>query len=300
MPQKDFLAFITAEAARYSGFTLVMKARVEALVEDGGAICGVRYRGADGWHEVRAPLTVAADGRFSRVRRLAGFTPVSTSAPIDVLWFRVSRQPGDPGEALARVAEGHLFILLQRGDQWQVAGVIVKGTYQELRSRGIEELQRTFAAAMPELSDRAQELHGWRQVSLLSVESNRMRRWYRPGLLLIGDAAHTMSPVGGVGINYAIQDAVVAYNVLAAPLQMGEVTERQLARVQRAREWPVRVIQAWQSTMQDVVLGRVLRATGPVEMPRLVRLALRLPGIGRWPARLVGLGLWRVHVRERV
>jgi 2-polyprenyl-6-methoxyphenol hydroxylase-like FAD-dependent oxidoreductase len=298
MPQKDFLEFITSQAQRSPHFRLVMRARVEELIEDDGVVRGVRYRGEDGWHELRAPLTVAADGRFSRVRRLAGFEPIKTSPPIDVLWFRLPRRPEDPLDMLGRVGGGHLLILLNRGEQWQVADAIPKGTYQQLRAGGIEALRATVASAIPELADRVAALQDWKQVSLLSVESNRLRRWYRPGLLLIGDAAHTMSPVGGVGINYAIQDAVVAANVLGDGLKAGRVSERELARVQWAREWPTRAIQAMQAVVQDVVLNEVLQSTGAVRLPWLGRALMRLPGTRTLPARLVGFGLVPVHVRN--
>jgi 2-polyprenyl-6-methoxyphenol hydroxylase-like FAD-dependent oxidoreductase len=297
MPQKDFLEFIVMEARRSPHFRLEMRARVEGLIEEGGAVRGVRYRGEDGWHEVRAALTVAADGRFSRMRKLAGLEPIATSAPIDVLWFRLPRREGDPGEALGYAGGGHLLILLNRGEQWQVADAIPKGTYQQLRADGIAALRATIAAQVPWLADRADTLEDWKQVSLLSVESNRLRRWHRPGLLLIGDAAHTMSPVGGVGINYAIQDAVVAANWLGRPLRAGRVTDGDLARVQRARELPTRVIQAVQARVQDAVMNRVLATSGPARIPRWVELGLRTPGVRALPPRLVGFGVVPVHVK---
>ena len=298
LPQKDFLDLITAEARRSPNFRLVMGARVEELVEEGGVVRGVRYRGQDGWHEVRAPLTVGADGRFSRLRRLAGFTPIETSPPMDVLWFRVPRQPGDPTESFGRLGNGHVLIALHRFDQWQVGYVIPKGSYQTLHAAGLEALRLAVADLAPELAENMAGLQDWKQVSLLSVASNRLPRWYRPGLLLIGDAAHTMSPVAGVGINYAIQDAVVAANVLGEPLKAGRVEPRDLAAVQRRREWPTRFIQGAQTLAQKRVVTDALRSRGPIRIPGWVRLVLGLPGVRWLPPRLVGIGLWPVHVKD--
>ncbi len=303
MPQTSFLKFITGEAGRYPNFRLVMEARVRELVEEDGTIRGVRYEGENGWHEVRAVLTVGADGRGSRVRRLAGFEPKKTSPPMDVLWFKLPREPDDPEGALGRVGRGHIAILLDRFDYWQAGYVIPKGTFPELRREGIESLRRSFAELVPEFADRIEHLEDWRQVSLLSVESSRCPRWYRPGLLLIGDAAHVMSPVGGVGINYAIQDAVVAANVLAGPLKesqerLKDLDTRYLAAVQRRRELPTRFIQAIQTQIQRRVLANVLRSDRPLAPPGWLRLLPRVPLVRSVPARIVGFGLWPVRVKE--
>ena len=220
-----------------------MCAPAQELVEEAGVIRGVRYRARDGWHEVRALLTVGADGRFSRVRRLAGLEPVRISSPMDVLWFRLPRRPTDPAGVLGRGGRGKMMALLDRGDSWQVGYVIPKGAFQELRQAGLAAVKRSLAELMPELADRLESLQEWRQVALLTVEANRLPRWYRSGLLLIGDAAHVASPVGGVGINLAIHDAVVAANVLTGPLTGGRVRLSDLARVQRRREWPTRIMQ---------------------------------------------------------
>jgi 2-polyprenyl-6-methoxyphenol hydroxylase-like FAD-dependent oxidoreductase len=302
MPQKDFLEFITEEAKRYPYFRLVMEARVRELVEEDGVIRGVRYESEDGWHEVRAVLTVGADGRGSRMRRLAGFEPKKTSPPMDVLWFKLPREPDDPEGAMGLVGRGHIAILLDRFDYWQAGYVIPKGTYPELRHEGIESLRRSFAELIPEFADRLERLEDWRQVSLLSVESSRCPRWYRPGLLLIGDAAHVMSPVGGVGINYAIQDAVVAANVLAEPLKesqarLKDLDTRHLAAVQRRRELPTRFIQAIQTQIQRRVLASVLRSDQPLSPPGWLRMLVRVPLVRSVPARIFGLGLWPVRVK---
>jgi 2-polyprenyl-6-methoxyphenol hydroxylase-like FAD-dependent oxidoreductase len=303
MPQTSFLEFITAEAKRYPNFRQVMEARVRELVEEDGVIRGVRYEGNDGWHEVRAVLTVGADGRGSRVRRLAGFEPVKTSPPMDVLWFKLPREPDDPEGAMGRVGRGHIAILLDRFDYWQAGYVIPKGTFPELRHEGIESLRRSFAELIPEFADRLERLEDWKQVSLLSVESSRCPRWYRPGLSLIGDAAHVMSPVGGVGINYAIQDAVVAANVLAGPLkdsqaQLKDLDTKYLAAVQWRRELPTRFIQMLQTQIQRRVLASVLRSEQPLAPPGWLRLLIRVPLVRSVPARIVGFGLWPVRVKE--
>src|SRR5919198_3478625 len=292
MPQARFLELVADEAKRYPSFRLVMGATVQELIEEAGLVRGVRYRAHDGWHELRALLTVGADGRFSRVRHLAGFEPIGTSPPMDVLWFRLSRRPDEPSGGVARIGNGHMLILLDRGDQWQVAYVIPKGTYRELHEAGLGSVREAVAGLEPRLADRVDELGDWKQVSLLSVESTRLPRWYKPGLLLIGDAAHVMSPVGGVGINYAIQDAVVAANALAGPLRRGRVRLADLAAVQRRREWPTRVIQAIQTFLQRRVVSSALSADRPFKPPAL----LGLPPLRDLLARLVAFGVWPVRL----
>lgn len=300
LPQVKFLEFITQEAQRHPSFKLVMGANVQELIEENGVVQGVRYRGHGGWHAVRACLTVGADGRHSRVRQLAEIEPVATSPPMDVLWFRLPRKPEEPEGAMARIGRGALMAMLDRGESWQIAYAIPKGSYKELRARGLEALRDAIATVAPELGEsyenlsrRVDTLQDWSQVAFLSVESSRCRRWYRPGLLLIGDAAHVMSPVGGVGINYAIQDAVVAANILSTPLHQGKVQLQDLAAVQRRREWPTQMIQAFQTFMQKRLIARALDPDQPFRLP----LFLRLPIVRNLPARLIGLGVWPVHVR---
>jgi 2-polyprenyl-6-methoxyphenol hydroxylase-like FAD-dependent oxidoreductase len=297
VPQVEFLNFITAEAARYPQFHLRMNARVEELIEEDGVIRGVRYRGPDGRHEVRARLTVGADGRFSRLRKLAGLPPIASSPPMDVLWFRLPRQATDAEEAGVRFGTGRLGILLHRFDYWQVGYVIAKGTYQQIRAAGIEAFRRQVAELFPELRDRVAALHDWKGISLLSVESSRLARWYRPGLLLIGDAAHVMTPIGGVGINYAIQDAVVAANVLGPRFHRGKLRLRDLAAIQQQREWPTRIIQAFQATVQQHLLGEVLQSAGQFQLPRIARILLGIPLLRNLPARFIAFGVWPVHVK---
>ena len=308
MPQTSFLEFITQEAESYPKFRLVMGARVQELIEEGGAIRGVRYDrreqdGSHSSHEARALLTVGADGRGSRVRRLVGFEPIKTSPPMDVLWFKLPREEGDPEGVLGRFGSGHGAVALDRFDYWQAGYIIPKGTYSELRHAGIEQLQRFYAELVPEFADRMEHLEDWKQVSLLSVESSRCPKWYRPGLLLIGDAAHVMSPVGGVGINYAIQDAVVAANVLAEQLkthqrQLIDLDPSYLAAVQRRREWPTRIIQAFQAQIQRRILAPALRSKVPFKPPAFLRLLLRTPVLRDLPARIVAFGVWPVHLRD--
>jgi 2-polyprenyl-6-methoxyphenol hydroxylase-like FAD-dependent oxidoreductase len=303
MPQTSFLEFVTGEAGRYPNFRLLMGARVRELIEEDGVVRGVHYEDEDGWHEVRAILTVGADGRGSRVRRLAGFEPVKTSPPMDVLWFKLPREEGDPEGVVGRFGRGHIAVMLDRHDYWQAGYVIPKGAFPELRHEGTEVLRRNFGELIPEYADRIEHLKDWKQASLLSVESSICPRWYRPGLLLIGDAAHVMSPVAGVGINYAIQDAVAAANVLSGPLKesqqrLVELDTRYLAAVQRRRELPTRLIQRFQALIQQRVLAPALRSNTPFAPPRILRLLLRVPVLGNIPSRIVGFGFWPVRVKK--
>jgi len=293
LPQVRFLEFITKEAKGYPNFQLVLGANVQELIEEDGVIRGVRYRGHGGWHEVRAILTVGADGRHSRIRQLVGFEPIQTSPPMDVLWFRLPRKPEDPEVGMGRIGRGHILVMLDRSDSWQIAYVIPKGGYQQIRAAGLEALRQSIVEVAPELSGRVQHLKDWSQVAFLSVESNCLKRWYRPGLLLIGDAAHVMSPVGGVGINYAIQDAVVAANVLSKPLQSGKVQVGDLAKVQLQRELPTRIIQAFQSLVQQQIFARVLNSDQPFKPPAL----LRVPILRDLPVRLIAFGVLPAHVK---
>ncbi|MDP9425357.1 MAG: FAD-dependent oxidoreductase [Actinomycetota bacterium] len=304
MPQTSFLEFITGEASRYPNFRLVMGARVRELLEEDGVVRGVRYEDQSGEeHEVRAVLTVGADGRGSRVRRLAGFEPVKTSPPMDVLWFKLPREEGDPEGIVGRIGRGRIVVMLDRNDYWQAGYVIPKGTFPELRHAGIEELRSRFAGLVPEFSGRLTHLTYWKQVSLLSVESSRCERWYGPGLLLIGDAAHVMSPVGGVGINYAIQDAVAAANLLSKPLAESQnrlvaLDVSHLRAVQLRRELPTRAIQAAQSLMQRRVLAVALGSDRPFGPPLTMRLLLRVPILRDIPGRMVAFGLWPSRIKK--
>src|SRR5215467_7421859 len=300
IPQTKFLEFIVGEASKYPEFRLKMSANVEFLIEENGSVRGVRYRSPDGWHQVRARLTVGADGRFSKVRHLAGFEPIKTSPPMDILWFRLPHLPEDPQGDAGRVrggfANGRMLAVFDRFDYWQVGYVFPKGTYQDVRAAGLETLRNSIVAIEPHFATHVSSLMEWHQLSLLSVESSRCRRWYKPGLLLIGDAAHVMSPVGGVGINYAIQDATVASNILASPMKAGRVEVGDLAKVQSDRELPTRIIQAVQSAVQKRVIANVLSSKNGVRIPALIRLAVRIPVIRDIPAKLIAFGVHRAHV----
>lgn len=301
IPQVRFLEFITAEAAKYPQFRLVMHANVNYLVEENGAVRGVGYVAPDGVHELRAPLTVGADGRFSQVRRLAGFEPIKTSPPMDVLWFRLPKVPGEPevaGGIFGGIGRGRIFILLERNDYWQAGLVFPKGHYQDLRAQGVEAVRKSLIEIEPRFAKNAEALTDWQQLTLLSVESSRCPRWHKPGLLLIGDAAHVMSPVGGVGINYAVQDAVVAANVLAMPLKSGTISESDLAEVQRQREFPTKVIQAMQSFLQERLVAGVLRSQQATNVPWQLRLFVRIPILRDLPSRLIAFGIRRVRLTE--
>ncbi|HEY9892400.1 MAG TPA: FAD-dependent oxidoreductase [Candidatus Sericytochromatia bacterium] len=294
LPQVKFLEFITEEAKKYPNFQLVLGANVQELIEEDGEIRGVRYRGHGGWHEVRSQLTVGADGRHSKLRQLVGFEAIETSPPMDVLWFRLPRKSDEAEGLNGRIGKGHIVAMLDRSDTWQIAYVIPKGRYQKLRAEGLAALRESIVEVVPELSDRVAQLKDWSQIAFLSVESTRLKRWYRPGLLLIGDAAHVMSPVGGVGINYAIQDAVVAANILSEPLKKGHLHLWDLAQVQRQRELPTRIIQAFQSLMQQQILVRAMNSDGQFKPP----FFLSLPILRDIIPRLIGLGVWSAHVKS--
>lgn len=301
VPQSRFLAFITDEAAKYGDFKIVMHANANRLIEEDGVVRGVQYATADGMSEVRAVLTVGADGRFSQMRRLAGFEAIKTSPPMDVLWFRLPKLPGEPeisGGAFGGIGRGRILILLERTDYWQAGLVFPKGHYQELHARGVEAVQQQITEIDARFARHAKTLTDWHQLSLLSVESSRCPLWHKPGLLLIGDAAHVMSPVGGVGINYAIQDAVVAANVLSGQLKAGKVSDADLAEVQRQREWPTRTIQGLQSFLQRRLIAAVLQSQPVGNIPWQLRMLVRIPVLRDLPPRMIAFGLRRVRVNE--
>jgi 2-polyprenyl-6-methoxyphenol hydroxylase-like FAD-dependent oxidoreductase len=298
VPQERFLELLTTEARNYPNFQLMMSASAQELIEEDGQVRGVRYRSHDEWHDVRARLTVGADGRSSRMRRLAGFVPVKTSPPMDILWFRLPRVEADGDGAMARFGRGHLLVMLDRLEQWQMGYVILKGSFQEIRDEGLEALRRSIAELAPELKERVEHLQDWKQVAVLSVESSRVPRWYKPGLLLIGDAAHVMSPVGGVGINYAIQDAVAAANLLTGPLKRGELKLDDLAAVERRRVWPTAIIQRVQTLVQRNIIAAALNPNKPFRLPLALRLMLRVPVLRDIPSRLIAFGFWPVHLRK--
>ncbi|MCT9933379.1 FAD-dependent oxidoreductase [Planotetraspora sp. A-T 1434] len=293
VPQWDFLNLITAKAAEHSNFRLLMNAQVIDLIREDGAVRGVRYRDEPGGeHEIRATLTVAADGRGSDVRRAAGLVPKEYGAPMDVVWFRLPRQEGDPGQPFLRASSGHLMVAINRETYWQLAYVIPKGGFDHLRSEGIGTLRSTVARLLPFLENRVGRIRDFGDVSVLQVALNRLSRWHLPGLLLIGDAAHAMSPVFGVGINLAVQDAVATANIVGPALLRGEAPEALLAKVEHRRMVPTVITQAAQRMVQDRLIRPALDAR-PLRVPPVARL----PVIGPLARRFVGLGVLPEHVR---
>lgn len=300
MPQWDFLDFLADEGKRYPSFHLAMSAEAVSLIEESERVVGVRVNTGDGEHEVRGDLVVAADGRHSVVRRQAGLTVRDLGAPMDVLWFRLSRQPGDTAETMGRFDPGAIMVMINRGTYWQCAYVIPKGGIDEVRAQGLPAFRARLAKSLPVPSDRADEIASWDDVKLLTVAVDRLERWYKPGLLCIGDAAHAMSPVGGVGVNLAVQDAVAAANILGTPLRQRRVEEQHLAAVQKRRWWPTRIVQSLQIAIQNNVIAPTLQASAPRKPPLPVRLLTRFPLLRRLPARLVGLGIRPEHVSDEI
>jgi 2-polyprenyl-6-methoxyphenol hydroxylase-like FAD-dependent oxidoreductase len=298
MPQWDFLAFLAAAGSRYAGFQLRMETEVTGLVEEAGRIVGVRAQAPEGAIELRADLVIGADGRHSVVRERAGLAVINLGAPIDVLWMRLSKAPSDPPQTAGRINYGRMLVTLDRGDYLQCAFVIRKGGFDAIRERGIANFRDEIVRIAPFLGDRVGELGDWDDVKLLTVTVDRLAQWWRPGLLCIGDSAHAMSPMGGVGINLAIQDAVAAANILAQPLQSGTLTDAHLAAVQRRRTLPTRLTQAVQVVMQERVINRVIGTDKPIAAPWLLRMFNRVPFLQRLAARLVGMGFRPEHVRS--
>lgn len=296
MPQWDFLNFLAEQGARYAAFRVVMQAEVTDLIKVAGTIVGLRAMTPEGLLEVRADLVVGADGRHSVVRDKAGLPVDAFGAPMDVLWFRLSRREGDPDNPVGRFDRGRIFIMLNRGDYWQCGFVIPKGSRAELEARGLTAFRETVGRLAPFMADRVDELRSWEPVKLLTVQVDRLRDWCRPGLLCIGDAAHAMSPIGGVGINLAIQDAVATANLLADVLRRGAVTPADLRLVQERRAWPTHLTQRMQLFLQDRVIKAVLAADGPLLPPWPLRLIARFPVLRRIPARLIGMGFRPEHV----
>ena len=297
MPQWDFLDFLAQQAKRLPSFRLMMSSECTDLLLEDGRVAGVRAATAAGPVEIRADLVVGADGRSSLVREKAGLEIVDFGAPIDVLWFKLSRKPEDGPQTLGRVDPGRILVMLNRGDYSQCAFVIRKGGFEELQRRGLAAFQADIAYLVPEMSDRVAELDDWSEVKLLTVRVDRLRNWYRPGLLCIGDAAHAMSPIGGIGINLAIQDAVAAANTLAGPLRARKLRTLDLRRVQRRRMPPTVLTQALQVTIQDRVMTRVLAANQPVAAPWPILLLNEFPILRRIPAYVVGIGFRPEHVK---
>lgn len=295
VPQWDFLKLITTAAERYPGFRLLMNAEAYDLIREGGAVRGLRYRDESGEHEIRADLTVAADGRHSVLRERAGLVPENLGAPMDVVWFRLPRHRSDRDDTFLRISPGHMMVAINRESYWQLAYLIVKGGYARLTEQGIDALRGPVGDLLPWLADRVGQIEGYDDVSVLTVALNRLRRWHRPGFLCIGDAAHAMSPVFGVGINLAVQDAVAAANLLAGMLGSGApIPESALHRVQRRRMLPTRLTQAAQRLVQNRVINPAL--TGGLDPSRLPRDLTKIPLLNRVAPRFIGQGIRPEHV----
>jgi 2-polyprenyl-6-methoxyphenol hydroxylase-like FAD-dependent oxidoreductase len=294
VPQWDFLDFLARKAAAYPGFKLMQRAEVTDLLFEGDRVSGVRASTSEGPLEVAAGLVVGADGRHSLVRSRSRLPLLDVGAPIDVLWFRLARQAGDSQDTMGRFDSGSILVMLNRGDYWQCAFVIAKGGFDAIRQKGLEAFRATIAGLLRIAPERMSEIGSWDDVKLLTVQVNRMKEWCRPGLLCIGDAAHAMSPVGGVGINLAVQDAVAAANIL----WQGDFSLETLRKVQRRREFPTRLTQAFQVAVQNNILKRVLEDTDGIAPPLPVRALARSRWLRGIPARMVGLGVRPEHIRS--
>ena len=297
MPQWDFLNFLADHGRRYRQFDLRMRAEVTDLIEEAGRIVGVRVHTPDGELTVRADLLVGCDGRHSTVREKAGLQTDDYGAPMDALWFRITRRDSDGADVFGHIEAGALLVMLDRGDYWQCAYVIPKGGIDRVKANGIETFRNRVIALSPFLADRVGELKSFDDIKLLSVMVNRLRQWWRPGLICIGDAAHAMSPIGGVGINIAVQDAVAAANCLAAPLRAGTVGTGDLQAVQARRDFPARMTQQIQLTMQNRIIGPALQGTREPKPPLLFKLFDAFAILRRIPARLLALGIRPEHVQ---
>ncbi len=297
MPQWDFLKFLSAQGRRYPTFDLRMSADATDIVVENGRVVGVRAETAEGPLVVRADLSVACDGRHSTLRDKAGLDVEDYGAPMDVLWFRLSRQETDGPETFGHVEAGRMMIMIDRNEYWQCAYVIPKGGIERIKAEGIGAFRARVLSMSPFLGRRVEELKTFDDVKLLTVTVDRLKKWWRPGLICIGDAAHAMSPIGGVGVNIAVQDAVAAANRLAGPLCEGRATDADLAAIQKRREWAVRMTQGMQLTIQNQIVGRVLEGTTRPRAPILFRLFNIFPWLRRIPARVLGVGFLPEHVR---
>ena len=296
MPQWDFLDFLAGQAKRYPTFRLLMKTEATGLVFDGGRVAGVTAMTPEGPIEIRADLTIAADGRHSTLRQSAGFEVTTLGAPMDVFWMRLSRKQDDPPQIMGKIAAGRMIVMLNRTTYWQCAYLIPKGDADKVRAAGIEAFRADVTRLVPWLGDRPEELKDWDQVKLLTVAVDRLERWHRPGLLCIGDAAHAMSPVGGVGINLAVQDAVATSNILGPVLKRGPASEGDLAKVQERRMWPTKMTQGMQLQVQNQLIGPALSGRAS-RAPLFFRLFNYLPFLRRLPARTIALGFRPEHIR---
>jgi len=297
MPQWDLLNFLSAEASRYPSFTLRLGWEATGLIEE-NEITGVRCNTPDGAQEIRAGLVVGCDGRHAMSREAAHLPLVEEGVPIDVLWFRIPRQPSDPEIGVGYVNYGRLIVLINRIDYFQTAYIIAKGGFDQIKQEGLDKFRANLERIVPFLAGRTAEIDSWDKVKLLSVQINHLARWSRPGLICIGDAAHAMSPVGGIGINIAVQDAVATANLLTEPLRTGTLTPEHLEQVQRYREEAVHNTQRVQIVAHRV-LNRVLQNSGPIKPALMLRIATKLPHFQPLAARFVGMGLQPEHIQTK-
>ena len=300
MPQWDFLDFIAEKGNAFPHFHLMMSAEVTDILQENGMVTGALAKSLDGVLEIHADLIVAADGRRSILRERAGLPVINLGAPMDVLWMRISHLPGDPKQTFGHVEAGKIFVMLDREQYWQCAYVIPKGSAEEVREKGLAAFRQEILQMSPFLGERVEELRDWKDISLLTVAVDRLSQWSRPGLLCIGDAAHAMSPIGGVGINLAIQDAVAAANILAPKFMEGRPSAADLAEVQRRREFPTRATQRMQTIVQNQVLARVLTSNQPISLPWPLKLFRDWPFLRRIPARIIGIGFRPEHIKTPI
>ncbi len=297
MPQWHFLNFLADKAKQFPDFHLLMETRAVRLLEENDRVIGVVVDTKQGQRDIYADLVVAADGRHSDMRESANLDVLDLEAPIDVLWMRLSRLPQDPEATAGRFADGRILVMLNRNDYWQCAYVVSKGSADRLRSEGLPEFQKHILELAPFLAERVRELDDWEKIKLLTVKVNRLRQWAKPGLLFIGDAAHAMSPVGGVGINLAVQDAVAAANLLFSPLRSGAPSLAQLQTIQKRREWPTKMTQSVQVLLQNNVLARALsNPAHHTDAPLLLKILRHLTVLRRLPARIFGMGFRSEYV----
>lgn len=296
MPQWDLLNFLAERGGQFPGFDLRMEHEATGLLTSDSRVTGVAVQTPSGPAQITADLVIGCDGRHSITRQAAHMRVTELGVPIDVLWFRISRKTSDPESALGNVNYGKVLILINRGDYFQAGLIIPKGSFDQIQQNGLEDFRRTIIRIALFLEDRVAELETWDQIKLLTVQINRLERWHQPGLLCIGDAAHAMSPAGGVGINLAVQDAVAAANLLARPLRNGTITEDLLARIQERREFPARVTQRMQ-TLAHKGIAAIFRNSGLAKAPWQLRAAIHIPGFQRMLARIVGLGVRPEHIR---
>lgn len=298
MPQWEFLDFLADEARAFPNFTLLRSTEATNILSTNGTITGLECMSADGPIKIEATLTVAADGRGSTVRQVAGMVPQNLGAPMDVLWMHIPKRGDEQSKSFGRFDAGRILILIDRNTYWQAAFVIPKGGLNAIKARGLEAFRAEIMALSPALADNIDALASWDDIKLLTVAVDRLHTWHKPGLLVIGDAAHAMSPVGGVGINLAIQDAVATANLLHDPLRRQCLTNKDLAAVQSRRMWPTKLTQAAQVAAQNRVIAPALASGQAMKLPLPLRILKRFPVLARIPARLIGMGVRPEHVHS--